>query len=135
QTGLGVESVTRIAARFAEVAGQTSFNVDDLGTVINGVLPSFQSIAGTGFDEVLELASVAAARLGTNASRVRTALRQIPRFMVQFREEIERLTGVQIADERGNIVGGIDSIITALKKMNELQGTVAGFSIADAFAE
>lgn len=124
----------RFAALFAKTAGDTSFGVDDLGTVLNGILPSFQALGGIGFEESLKLASIAASKLGTNASRTRTALRQLPTLAIKFAKQIEASSGIQIIDEKGNLKG-FNAIITALKEIKKLKGSVGGFKLTDFFAE
>lgn len=134
QTGASFDEASLFAAKFLDAANKTSFSVDELAVVVNGVLPAFKAIQGAGFDEVLVLAEVASKRLGTNASRVRTALRQLPTLAVKFADEIKKASGIEIINEDGTI-RGVKSILEVLKVVKDLKNTSAGFNLADQLAE
>lgn len=134
QTGASFGEASIFAAKFLDAANKTAFSVDELAVVVNGVLPAFKAIQGAGFDEVLVLAEIASKRLGTNASRVRTALRQLPTLAVKFADEIKKASGIEIINEDGTI-RGVNSILEVLKVVKDLKGTVAGFNLGDQLAE
>jgi outer membrane protein with glycine zipper len=134
QNNLDVEDATAVAASLATQSRKTSFDVERLGVVVTGVGSAFRNLQNLTFDETLAIASVAAKRLGTNASRTRTALRQLSTLFVRFSKEIEEATGVEVADDSGQL-RNINALFEALEKVNSLKGTTGGFALADLFAE
>lgn len=130
QFQIPASDVATVAAKIATTANETSFSIEELGTVMARFGSAALNVQNLTFDQTLSLASIAGKTLGTNASRAATALRQLTTKIADNATEVERLTGIQFQlSDTGQLKGG-QALLDVIERIGQLRNTGAGEQLA-----
>lgn len=124
QQNLRSEAALLVAAKLGTVSLQTSFDVERLATVFTRFSSAALNVQNLNIDQSLAISAIAAKTFGTNASRLGTVLRQVTTKILQSREELEKLTGIDIAAEGGQLKS-FQTVIDVFKQVQKASRTLA----------